>query len=93
LKTFLIISGNQTLTFASEVLRALWRGRQINGRIIMLNIFALTVVILWLVGPGIRWLSKMVAAVVRQRQEEIDLFEHEAERLDRIRNPSKYLGK
>jgi hypothetical protein len=59
----------------------------------MLNIFALTVVVLWLMGPGIRWLSRMVAEAVRQRREQMDLFENEAERLDRIRNPSKYLGK
>jgi hypothetical protein len=59
----------------------------------MLSIFLFTVIVLWLVGPGIQSLSKMVAAAVRKRQEEIDLFENEAERLDRIRNPSKYLGK
>jgi len=59
----------------------------------MLNIFVLAVVLLWLAEPGMRSLSKIVAEAVRQRREEIDMFENEAERLDRIRNPSKYLGK
>ena len=34
-----------------------------------------------------------VANAVRQRRRQIVLNEHEAERLDRIRNPLKYLGK
>jgi len=34
-----------------------------------------------------------VANAVRHRQRQVVLNEHEAERLDRIRNPSKYLGK
>ena len=34
-----------------------------------------------------------IANVVRQRQRQVVLDENEAERLDRIRNPSKYLGK
>jgi len=59
----------------------------------MLTFFVLTVVILWLAGPGFQSLSQVVSKTARQRQEEIDLNENEAERLDRIRNPSKYLGK
>jgi len=59
----------------------------------MLTIFVLTVVILWLAGPGIKALSKTIVNAHRERRQEIDLYEHEVERLDRIRNPSKYLGK
>ena len=65
----------------------------IYQRMITLTIFVLAVVLLWLAEPGMRSLSKIVAEAVRQRREEIDMFENEAERLDRIRNPSKYLGK
>ena len=59
----------------------------------MLTIFVLAVIILWLAGPGLRSLSQTVAKAAKERREEIDLYEIEAERLDRIRNPSKYLGK
>ena len=38
-------------------------------------------------------LRKSVPAAVRQRSRLVVLDELEAERLDRIRNPSKYLGK
>ncbi len=38
-------------------------------------------------------LPQSVANAVKQRQRRIVWNEHEAERLDRIRNPSKYLGK
>ena len=38
-------------------------------------------------------LPQSVANAVKQRQRQIVLNEHEAERLDRIRNPFKYLGK
>ena len=34
-----------------------------------------------------------VANAVKQRRQQVVLNELEAERLDRIRNPSKYLGK
>ncbi|MGD1089447.1 MAG: hypothetical protein ABR955_12095 [Verrucomicrobiota bacterium] len=34
-----------------------------------------------------------IANAVEQRRRQTVLNEHEAERLDRIRNPSKYLGK
>ena len=50
-------------------------------------------VILWLARPGIQSLFQVVARAAQERREEIDLYEHEVERLDRIRNPSKYLGK
>jgi CO dehydrogenase/acetyl-CoA synthase epsilon subunit len=38
-------------------------------------------------------LPQTVANAVKQRRRQILLNEHEVERLDRIRNPSKYLGK
>ena len=38
-------------------------------------------------------LPQSVAIAVKQRRRQIVLSEREAERLDRIRNPSKYLGK
>jgi len=38
-------------------------------------------------------LPQSVAIAVEQRRRQIVLNELEAERLDRIRNPSKYLGK
>ena len=38
-------------------------------------------------------LPQSVANAVKQRRRQIVLNELEAERLDRIRNPSKYLGK
>jgi len=39
------------------------------------------------------WLPQSVANALKQRRRQIVLNELEAERLDRIRNPSKYLGK
>jgi hypothetical protein len=39
------------------------------------------------------FLPQSVAIAVKQRQRQIVRNELEAERLDRIRNPSKYLGK
>ncbi len=38
-------------------------------------------------------LPQSVANAVKQRRQQLVLNEHEAERLDRIRNPSKYRGK
>ena len=38
-------------------------------------------------------LPRTIANFLKQRQERTVLDELEAERLDRIRNPSKYLGK
>jgi hypothetical protein len=38
-------------------------------------------------------LPQSVAIALRQKRRQIALNELEAERLDRIRNPSKYLGK
>jgi len=38
-------------------------------------------------------LPRSVAIAIKQRRRQIALNELEAERLDRIRNPSKYLGK
>ena len=39
------------------------------------------------------FLPQSVANTVQQRRRQVAWNEHEAERLDRIRNPSKYLGK
>ncbi len=58
----------------------------------MTKIFVLAVVTLWLV-PGIRSLFEILGKAVKQRRQEMELLKNEAERLDRIRNPSKYLGK
>jgi len=41
----------------------------------------------------VRLLPQSVANAIQQRRRQIVLNEHEAERLDRIRNPLKYLGK
>jgi hypothetical protein len=38
-------------------------------------------------------LPQAIAIAVKQRRRQATLNEFEAERLDRIRNPSKYLGK
>jgi len=38
-------------------------------------------------------LPQSVANAVKQRRQQLVLNEHDAERLDRIRNPSKYRGK
>ena len=38
-------------------------------------------------------LPQTIANAVNQRRRQVVLNEREAERLDRIRNPSKYLGK
>jgi hypothetical protein len=39
------------------------------------------------------FLPQSVANTIQQRRRQTVLNEHEAERLDRIRNPDKYLGK
>ena len=38
-------------------------------------------------------LPQSILDAVRQKRRQVALDEHEVERLDRIRNPSKYLGK
>ena len=38
-------------------------------------------------------LPKSIANTIQYRRRQVAWNEHEAERLDRIRNPSKYLGK
>ena len=38
-------------------------------------------------------LPQSITSAIRYRRQQIAWDEHEAERLDRIRNPSKYLGK
>ena len=54
-------------------------------KVICLNIIQL-VKLVWL-------FPQLVANAVKQRRRQIVLNELEAERLDRIRNPLKYLGK
>jgi hypothetical protein len=53
--------------------------------------------LIWLATVGVlrqAWLlPRAVAASLRQRRRQFALDVLEAERLDRIRNPSKYLGK
>ena len=39
------------------------------------------------------WLPRTIAMAAKQRRRQIILDDLEAERLDRIRNPLKYLGK
>jgi len=39
------------------------------------------------------FLPECIATAIKQRRQRITTGELEAERLDRIRNPSKYLGK
>jgi hypothetical protein len=39
------------------------------------------------------WLPKFIMKTVKERQRQIELDKLETERLDRIRNPSKYRGK
>jgi hypothetical protein len=55
-----------------------------------LKLFCLTV--LQLV-KQIRLLPQSFVNASKQRQRQVAWNEHETERLDRIRNPSKYLGK
>ncbi len=38
-------------------------------------------------------LPQSISQTIRHRRQQVAWNEHEAERLDRIRNPSKYLGK
>jgi hypothetical protein len=42
---------------------------------------------------SIAWLPRTIAQVFRHRRLQLALDAREAERLDRIRNPSKYRGK
>jgi len=58
----------------------------------MTKIFVLAMAILWLV-PAISFFFQAIVNAIKQRRQQNLLFENEAERLDRIRNPSKYLGK
>jgi len=56
----------------------------------LLKLFCLTII---QVVKQVCLLPKTIALAFKQRQRQTVLDEHEAERLDRIRNPSKYLGK
>jgi len=49
-----------------------------------------TLKLLWLT---LLQLPKNIAGLFQQRREQLILNEQEAERIDRIRNPSKYRGK
>ncbi|HLX94358.1 MAG TPA: hypothetical protein VKU37_01300 [Verrucomicrobiae bacterium] len=42
---------------------------------------------------GVWFLPQSVGNAIQQRRQQAIRNEHEAERLDRIRNPDKYLGK
>jgi hypothetical protein len=55
-----------------------------------LKYISLTVVQL---GRQVLGLPQTIATVIQQRKRQLVLDEMEAERLDRIRNPSKYRGK
>jgi protein-S-isoprenylcysteine O-methyltransferase Ste14 len=59
----------------------------------MFYTIALVLVILWLLWLVTRLLPQSIVNAVKQRRRRTVLNESEAERLDRIRNPSKYLGK
>jgi hypothetical protein len=56
----------------------------------MLKLIGLT---LFELGKQICLLPQAIMKGLKQRQEQVELDERETERLDRIRNPSKYLGK
>ena len=56
----------------------------------LLNLIFLTLVQL---GKQILLLPETIAANVRKRRHRTEVNAMETERLDRIRNPSKYLGK
>jgi hypothetical protein len=56
----------------------------------ILKLICLTIV---RVVKQIWFLPQTIANTIQQRRRQVVLNEHEVERLDRIRNPSKYLGK
>jgi hypothetical protein len=56
----------------------------------LLKLICLTIVQL---AKQVWLLPQSVAIAVQRRRRQVVLNEHEAERLDRIRHPSKYLGK
>jgi hypothetical protein len=58
-----------------------------------MNILKLISLTLIQLAKQVWFLPQSIANAVRQRRRLIVWNEHEAERLDRIRNPSKYLGK
>jgi hypothetical protein len=57
------------------------------------NILKLIYLTIIQLGKQIALLPQTIADAVRRRQQRTILNELEVERLDRIRNPSKYLGK
>jgi Na+-transporting methylmalonyl-CoA/oxaloacetate decarboxylase gamma subunit len=59
----------------------------------MLYTITLVLVILWLMARVTWLLSKSIRNAVEQRRRQTVLNKNEVERLDRICNPSKYLGK
>ena len=58
-----------------------------------MNILKLIYLTIVQLGKQAGQLPQTIANAVRQRQQQTILNELEAERLDRIRNPSKYRGK
>ena len=64
-----------------------------NWRIGPMNILKLIYLTIIQVAKQAWLLPQTIARAVAQRRRQTVLDEHEVERLDRIRNPSKYLGK
>jgi hypothetical protein len=58
-----------------------------------MNALKLIGLALFQLGKQVCSLPQTVANAVQQRRRQVAWNEREAERLDRIRNPSKYLGK
>jgi len=58
-----------------------------------MKIFELIYVTLAAWGKQLWHLPQTLSGMGEQRRQRVLFNEHEAERLDRIRNPSKYLGK
>jgi len=75
------------------MLQGLKTNNATTERKFMLSTIALGLIILWLLALVTWSLPKSIADAVKQRRRQTVLDESEAERLDRIRNPSKYLGK
>jgi len=68
------------------------RNQKRAGKIVQLPMNRLKFICLNLM-QGIKQVCLFPAAIVNARRRQMELDELEAERLDRIRNPSKYRGK
>jgi len=58
-----------------------------------MNVLKLMCLTLVQLGKEVSLLPRAIANAVKQRRQQVVLNELEVERLDRIRNPSKYRGK